>query len=89
MTGTESFFDLVDRGRKGQNIGLTIGSPKLEMYMDGFLPGTSYLIGGTSGSGKSTYMLWAYVYKPLIDFLENNHKERDPYWILFNIEIIK
>lgn len=51
MTGKSKFFDLVDRGRLGQNIGLTIGSPKLETYMDGYLPGTSYLIGAESGVG--------------------------------------
>ena len=87
MTGREKFFNLVDRGREGQNIGLTIGSPKLETYMDGYLPGTSYLIGGSSGSGKSTYMLWAFVYQPLMDFLKGNNQERDPYYILFNLEM--
>lgn len=55
MTGKEQFFDLIDRGRLGQNIGLSIGSPKLETYMDGFLPGTSYLIGAESGVGNLTY----------------------------------
>lgn len=52
MTGKEEFFQLVQEGRKGSNIGLTTGSPKLDLYTDGVLPGTSYLIGAASGVGK-------------------------------------
>lgn len=87
MTGKEEFFDLVNRGRKGQNIGLSIGSPKLETYMDGFLPGTSYLVGGESGTGKTTYALWSFVYQPLIHFLKGEQIERDPYYIMFSLEM--
>ena len=71
MSGKEEFFQLVQEGRLGNNIGLSIGSSKLEIYMDGFLPGTSYLIGGASGTGKSTYMLWSMVYQPLIHYLNS------------------
>lgn len=49
---SQEFFKLIDEGREGKNLGLPIGSPKLELYMDGFLQGTSYLIGGQSGTGK-------------------------------------
>lgn len=89
MTGKEEFFNLVKEGREGKNIGLSIGSPKLELYMDGFLPGTSYLIGGASGTGKSTYYLWALVYQPLIHFLAGECQELDPYWLMFNLEMTR
>lgn len=89
ISGKKEFFDLVDEGRKGHNIGLSIGSSKMEMYMDGFLPGTSYLIGGSSGSGKSGYALWAFIYQPLVHFLNGESIERDPYWVLFNLEMTK
>ncbi len=89
ISGKEELFQLIDEGRKGNNIGLSIGSPKLELYMDGFLPGVSYLIGGSSGSGKSTYALWALVYQPLIQFLSGENTERDPYWICFNLEMTR
>lgn len=88
MTGREEFFNLIKEGREGKNIGLSIGSPKLELYMDGFLPGTSYLIGGASGTGKSTYMLWSMVYQPLIHYLKGECQELDPHWLMFNLEII-
>lgn len=87
IRGKEAFYQLVNEGREGHNVGLPIGSPKLEMYMDGYLPGTSYLIGGGSGSGKSTYTLYAFIYKPLMAFLEGEYTERDPYYILFNLEM--
>lgn len=89
MSGKEEFFELIEEGRKGNNIGFTIGSPKLEIYMDGYLPGTSYLIGGASGSGKSTYTLYAFVYKPLMQFLRGENTNRDPYWIIYNIEMTR
>lgn len=89
MTGREEFFNLVEEGRNGNNIGLSIGSPKLEIYMDGFLPGTSYLIGGSSGTGKSTYMLWSLVYQPLIHYLRGECPELDPHWLMFNLEMTR
>lgn len=55
MSGKEEFFRLVEEGRKGHNIGLSTGSPKLDMYADGFLPGTTYLIGAISGAGCKIY----------------------------------
>jgi hypothetical protein len=89
ISGKEELYQLIKEGREGNNIGLTIGSPKLELYMDGFLPGTSYLIGASSGVGKSTYMLWALLYQPLRQFLRGENVERDPHYILFNLEMTR
>lgn len=87
ISGSEQFYNLVEQGRQGHNIGLSIGSPKLETYMDGFLPGTSYLIGGMSGVSKSTFTLYSFIYQPLIHYLKGESQERDPYWVLFNLEM--
>ena len=89
MSGTEEFIQLIEEGRKGNNIGLSIGSSKLESYMDGFLNSTSYLIGGASGSGKTTYTLYSFIYQPLMYFLSGEGIERDPYYIIFNLEMTK
>ena len=86
MSGKTRFYKLIEEGRKGNNIGLPIGSPKLELYMDGYLP-QSYLIGGASGTGKSTFALWSLVYCPLIAFINGFGKERDPYWVMFSLEM--
>ena len=45
MSGKQEFYELIEKGRSGGNLGLSVGIPKLELYMDGYLPGTSYLIG--------------------------------------------
>jgi hypothetical protein len=89
MTGKEEFFQLVQEGRKGSNIGLTTGSPKLDLYTDGVLPGTSYLIGAASGVGKSTFALWAFIYQPLKSYLQGEGKDRDPHWLFFALEMTR
>lgn len=83
-------LELIEKGRQGSNIGLDTGMTKLELYMDNYLPGTSYLIGAQSGVGKSTYTLFTFIYKPLMDWLnteDSAKKARDPYWIFFNLEM--
>ena len=87
ISNKEKFYDAIERGREGKNQGLSIGLPKLELYIDGYLPETYYLMGGNSGTGKSTYMIYTFIYKPLQDFLNGNLPERDPYWIYFNLEM--
>lgn len=83
-------LELIEKGRQGSNIGLSMGLEKLSLYMDDYLPSTQYLIGGASGSGKSTFVLFAFIYKPLMDWLHTDDpakKARDPYWIMFNLEM--
>lgn len=88
MSYKDQFYELVDKGRRGENIGLSLGLSKLELYMDGFLPETSYLIGASSGAGKSTFTLYSFIYKPLMSYLDNpDNKDRDPYWSFFNLEM--
>lgn len=88
MSGKRRFYDLVKKGREGANKGLSTGLPKMETYIDGLLPGTSYLIGAQSGVGKSTFALYTFVYKPLMDYLEGIHEvDRDPIWCIFNLEM--
>ena len=88
MSVKSKFYELIDSGLEGSNQGLSLGLPKLELYVDGYLPGTSYLIAAQSGVGKSTFMLYTLVFKPLMDYLNNNYEvDRDPYWIMFNLEM--
>lgn len=89
ITGKEEFFNLVREGKEGKNIGLSVGSKRLEGFIDGYLPGTSYLVGAGSGVGKSTYALWTFVYQPLINFLNGECPERDPRWLLFSLEMTR
>ena len=89
LSGLEEFFQLVDEGREGHNIGLSTGSAKLDLYADGYLPGVSFLIGGASGAGKTTFTLYRYVYCPLVAYLRGECQERDPHWKMFSLEMTR
>ena len=66
---TESLIQAIDRGREGKEQGYSIGLPKLEQIIDGACKGTYTLIGAESGVGKSSFMLYSYIYRPLMDHL--------------------
>lgn len=83
MSIVDSFYELVDRGREGKNIGLSMGLPKMEEYIDGLTQGTSYLIGAGSGTGKTTLLLYSFIYKPIMA----NDKNKDVHYIFFNLEM--
>lgn len=63
----------VDRGRQGLNLGSSMGLPKLEGIIDGVNQGTYTLIISSSGSGKSSFSLYSYVYRPLMDHLDDDN----------------
>lgn len=69
---TESLIQAIDRGRAGKEQGYSIGLPKLEQVIDGITKGTYTLITAESGVGKSSLMLYSYVYRPIMDHLDDN-----------------
>ena len=72
MTLEEQILNEIDRGRAGFNHGITMGMPKLESIMDGNTRETYTLIMSNSGSGKTSFALYSYVYKPLVGHLNDN-----------------
>lgn len=68
----ESLLQAIDRGRSGKEQGYSMGLPKLEQIIDGVTKGTYTLIAAESGIGKSSFMLYSYVYKPIMDHLDDN-----------------
>lgn len=87
ISNKDRFYEAIDRGREGKNLGLPIGLPKLELYIDGLLPETSYLVGASSGVGKSSFVIYSFIYKPLIAFLNGELPNRDPYIVFFSLEM--
>lgn len=83
MSVVDNLLDLIDRGRKGENHALTIGLPKLEQYIDGLAQETYYLVAGGTGSGKTSFILYSFIYKPLINNLDNP----DFHIIYFSLEM--
>lgn len=75
---SDKLLDEIDRGRLGLNHGISMGLPKLEGIIDGVTRETYTLILSNSGSGKTSFALYAYVYKPLMEHLDD-----DDFKILF------
>lgn len=80
---TESLIQAIDRGREGKEQGYGIGLNKLEQVIDGVCKGVYTLIAAESGVGKSSFMLYSYIYRPLMDHLDD-HKFRIS---LFSLEM--
>jgi replicative DNA helicase len=75
---SNKLLEEIDRGRLGLNKGIPMGLPKLEGIIDGVTRETYTLILSNSGSGKTSFALYAYVYKPLMQHLDD-----DDFKILF------
>lgn len=83
MNIVDDFYALVERGRKGENSSLPIGLPRMEEYIEGLSQGNQILIGAGSGVGKTTLLLYSYVYKPLMD----TDNDKDLHIIFWNLEM--
>lgn len=67
MKFTKSLHKQIDKGRTGQNWGLTMGLPKVESLTDGVCQETYTLLFADTGVGKTSFALYAYIYKPLME----------------------
>lgn len=72
MDELDELFDEIDRGREGRNQGFTMGLPKLENLVGGVLPSVYTLIFAATGAGKSSFALYSYVYRPLMEHLDDD-----------------
>lgn len=71
MKISDKVFREIDKGRLGKNHGYSMGLPKLEGIMDGVTRSTYTLIMSNSGAGKTSLVLYSYVYKPLMEHLHD------------------
>ena len=68
---TENLLAQIDKGRQGKNWGLPMGMPKLEQYIDGLSQSTYTLLFSSSGTGKTSFALYSYIYRPIMANLDN------------------
>jgi hypothetical protein len=68
---SERVFQVIDQGREGRNHGYSMGLPKLEGIMDGVTRETYTLIMSNSGAGKTSLVLYSYVYRPIMEHLND------------------
>ena len=74
-------WHLIEKGKKGENKGLSIGLPKLEKLLGGIQLNRYYCISGASSSGKTALVLYI-LYRILKDY------PKEPIYILyFSLEI--
>lgn len=69
---TNSLLHQITYGREGKNWGYSMGLPKLEEIIDGVTQSTYTLIFSPTGTGKSSIALYSYIYKPLMEHLEDD-----------------
>lgn len=85
MCLVDNFYELVDKGRSGESGAVGMGLPKLEYYTEGYSQGTSFLIGAASGVGKSSFVIYSFIYKPI---MSPECEEKDLHYLMFNYEIV-
>ncbi len=73
MTITEALLKEVDSGREGKAQGYSMGLPKTESIIDGVTKRTMTVIASGTGQGKSSFVLYAYVYRPLMEHLDDDN----------------
>lgn len=74
MSIVKSLVNLIKRGKKGDNKGLSTGFPRLDKVTYGIQRKYITVIAGDTGSGKSSLALYMYVYRPIIEAIENKKK---------------
>ena len=84
--GVQNLLEQIQKGIQGLNKGLSSGLPKLDGYTYGIIRENITLVGGSSGSGKSSVTSYIAIYNAYKAFLESEGKE-DPYWLIFSFEM--
>lgn len=80
---TDSLLSQIDKGREGKLWGYSMGLEKLERIVDGVCKSTYTLLFAGSGVGKSNLMMYAYIYRPLMEHIDDD----DFFVYLFSLEM--
>ena len=73
MTITEALLNEIDVGREGRSQGYSMGLPKIESVIDGVTKRTMTVLASGTGQGKSSFIMYSYVYRPLMEHLDDDN----------------
>ena len=82
MTDLELLWALIEKGKKGDNIGISTGLPKIDKLIGGIQPHRYYLVGAASSVGKTSFVLYM-----MYNILKNERKEAPIYFQYYSLEI--
>lgn len=82
MQSVKNLKKEIEAGRKGKNVGISTGMPKLDSLIYGIQKRALYLIGSDSGAGKSSFVIDVFIYN-----LIKNRKDRAVNILLYSFEM--
>lgn len=82
MNNVASLWQLIERGRKGENFGASTGLPKLDKIIGGIQQSRYYTISSVSSGGKTALVLYM-----MYNMLRNMTKEKPVYFLYFSLEL--
>lgn len=85
---TESLLHQIEVGREGKQWGYSMGMPKLESIIDGVSRGVYTLVFSPTGSGKSSFILYSYVFCPIMEHLDDNNYRASYFSLEMSAELI-
>ena len=65
----DSLYQKIDNGRLGKNIGISTGLPKLDETIGGIQRAVYSLIFAATSVGKTSFVLYTHIYRPLMERL--------------------
>lgn len=82
MTDLELLWALIEKGKKGDNVGISTGLPKIDKLIGGIQPHRYYLVGASSSVGKTSFVLYI-----MYNILKNERKDAPIYFQYYSLEI--
>lgn len=82
MTDLELLWTLIEKGKKGDNVGVSTGLPKIDKLIGGIQPHRYYLVGAASSVGKTSFVLYI-----MYNILKNERKDAPIYFQYYSLEI--
>lgn len=90
LNALDNTYQAIREGFKGNKPFVTTNLAKLDQYIYGIKQGTTYLVGGDTGTGKSSFCRGTFIHNPYEQYLKiNDASKMDITLVDFSLEISK